>query len=297
MSCYFGHGSITVADASLPLCAPPPIFLRNHVRTIAVPDNLMSQCTTIDEVIERLDEVIQTAITEHSRIGYFAALYKGVTVRVRSGIAEGLFEDGPRMERFDVTFANRYLDALSAHRAGYKPTRSWLFAFESANGSKSVILQHLLLGINAHINLDLGIAAAEISKGSDLGALRHDFQKVNDILAARVSAVQAQIARVSPLTSLLERVDPNANRAAINFSIERARDQAWTVAELLACRPESVWPDRVDVVDQATLSLARLVRDPPGWVLGSGLGVIRLSEIHSIPHVIRVLADISMPDD
>jgi hypothetical protein len=256
----------------------------------------MPLSNTIDEVIERLDEIIQTSITERSRNGYFAALYKGVTVEIRRGIAEGLFEDGLRMERFDVAFANRYLDALSAHRAGQETTRSWLFAFESAGGSKSVILQHLLLGINAHINLDLGIAAAEISKGGDLAALRNDFQKVNDILASRVRTVQDQIARVSPLTSLLERVDPNANRAAINFSIERARDQAWTVAELLSFLPESVWQNRVDVVDQATLSLARLVRDPPGWVLGTGLGIIRLSEIHNIPHVIRVLADISMPD-
>ena len=124
--------------------------------------------TTIDEVIDRLDELIGWAATEKSRLGYFAALYRGVTVKVREGVATGAFEDGPRMERFDVIFANRYLDAVRVYREGNNPSRSWLFAFESAKGVRPVVLQHLLLGINAHINLDLGVAAAEVSKDGEL---------------------------------------------------------------------------------------------------------------------------------
>jgi hypothetical protein len=251
---------------------------------------------TINEVIERLNEILEWAIAKGSRIGYFAALYKGVTEKVREGIESGLFQDGSRMERFDVIFANRYLEALRMFRTGDQPTRSWLFAFESADGARPVVLQHLLLGINAHINLDLGVAAAEVSKGSELGALQRDFDSINDILAARVSVVQAQIARVSPLTSLLDRIDPTADRAVINFSIERARDQAWTVAELLACLPPNAWPDRIDVLDRTTTSLARLVRDPPGWVLNTGLGFIRLAERHSTKHVIEVLQEVAVND-
>jgi Family of unknown function (DUF5995) len=261
-----------------------------------VSDQNGPQATTIDEVIERLNETLLWATAEQSRIGYFAALYKGVTDKVREGIASGLFEDGARMERLDVIFANRYLDALRMFRAGEQPTRSWLFAFESTEGTNPIVLQHLLLGINAHINLDLGVAAAEVSKGSEIGALRRDFDSINDILASRVSVVQAQIARVSPLISLLARVDPTADRAVINFSIGRARDQAWTVAELLACIHPSEWPNRIDVLDRATTSLARLIRDPPSWVLKAGLGSIRLAEVHSVGHVIEVLQDIAVDD-
>jgi len=252
------------------------------------------QPDAIDEVIEYLDEILQWAAAEGSRMGYFAALYRGVTDKVREGIASGLFQDGARMERFDVIFANRYLEALRIYRVGNQPTRSWLFAFESAKGTRPVVLQHLLLGINAHINLDLGVAAAEVCKGSELGALQRDFDSINDILASRVSVVRAQIARVSPLTSLLERVDPTADRAVINFSIERAREQAWTVAELLACLHPSAWPNRIDVLDRTTTSLARLIRDPPGWVLNTGLGFIRLAERHNVRHVIEALQDIAV---
>ena len=248
---------------------------------------------TIDEVIHRLDEVIGWAAAEKNRLGYFAALYRGVTVRVQEGIAAGSFEEGDRMAHFDVIFANRYLEAVRTYRAGNSPSRSWAFAFESAKDVRPVVLQHLLLGINAHINLDLGIAAAEVSRGDDLSALRSDFFTINEILSARVGAVRAQINRVSPLIPLLSRIDPAADRAAINFSISRAREQAWTVAELLSYLPFSSWPRRIDVLDRTTMSLARLVRNPPGWVLNAGLGLIKIFESHSIPYVIEVLKDIA----
>jgi hypothetical protein len=49
--------------------------------------------------------VIDRARVESSRLGFFAALYREVTARIRKGIAEGRFEDGQRMEQFDVLFA------------------------------------------------------------------------------------------------------------------------------------------------------------------------------------------------
>ena len=73
---------------------------------------------TIDEVIAALDAIIQRAWEEHSRIGYFAALYRRVTRAVSDGISQNQFSDGPLMERLDVVFASRYLDALAAYQAG-----------------------------------------------------------------------------------------------------------------------------------------------------------------------------------
>ena len=77
---------------------------------------------------------------------------------MKDGINNKDFEDGVRMERLDVTFANRYLDAFYSWIAGKQITNSWKIAFDSVAQSKSLVIQHLLLGMNAHINLDLGIA-------------------------------------------------------------------------------------------------------------------------------------------
>lgn len=67
---------------------------------------------TIDEVLTEPDQIIHRARNEPDRLGFFATLYRNVTIKVKEGIAAGLFEDGPRMEKLNVTFANRYLAAV-----------------------------------------------------------------------------------------------------------------------------------------------------------------------------------------
>ena len=93
--------------------------------------------TTIDGVINELDRTIAEARREASRLGYFPALYRKVTLSVKQGIADGRFEDGKRMERLDVIFANRYLQAIAKLRAGEAPTRSWAIAFDAAASTVS----------------------------------------------------------------------------------------------------------------------------------------------------------------
>ena len=72
----------------------------------------------IDDVITRLDVLIDGFQSGGSRLGYFPALYRKVTFAVRNGIASGRFQDGPRMARLDTVFANRYLEAIAAWQAG-----------------------------------------------------------------------------------------------------------------------------------------------------------------------------------
>ena len=71
--------------------------------------------TTLDEVIEAIASIIDWSIGATSRLGYFAALYKRITIAVDTAIEQDMFEDGPRMERFDVAFARRYFDALNGY--------------------------------------------------------------------------------------------------------------------------------------------------------------------------------------
>ena len=96
---------------------------------------------TIDEVVERLTEIVDWSRSEKSRLGYFAALYRKVTVTVQEGIKDGLFDDGDRMERSDVIFANRYLDAFEAHRVGKPTSDSWAYAFRAADQWWPIVLQ------------------------------------------------------------------------------------------------------------------------------------------------------------
>lgn len=186
----------------------------------------------IDRVIAQLETIITDSITSKSREGYFAALYHKVTCKVKEGIVAGDFEDGARMELFDVMFANRYLDARVQWKNKRDVSASWKVAFEMTEKAGVIILQHLLLGINAHINLDLGIAVVEAAKerNQPLDALRKDYIAINTILAALTYEVISDLNQMSPLLSLAG-LHANNNSMFIQFALSNARDGAWCFAE------------------------------------------------------------------
>ena len=243
---------------------------------------------TIDDILQRMDGIIERCVRERCRLGYFAVLYRDVTVQVRAAIAAGEFDDGPRTERLDVIFATRYLDALERYWRGEQPTRSWLVAFESAFRWRPIVLQHLLLGMNAHINLDLGIAAARTSPGAELPALRDDFERITGLLDAMIRDVQARIERVSPWFRLIDRVGGRSDERIAGFAIGEAREIAWRAAERLAVVAPEDQEREIALQDAAVALLARAIRSP-GLLLGSALEVIRVAERRRVPEVIEAL--------
>jgi hypothetical protein len=248
----------------------------------------MPDARTIDEVIAELDHIITAAIAEGDRLGLFAALYRGVTSRVRQGIAGGVFEDGPRMARFDAVFANRYLDALATWRAGGTPSKCWRVAFEASRRTDLILLQHLLLGINAHVNLDLGVAAATVCPGDALPALHTDFDRINQILAALTDDVKRVVAGFSPLLHLLDELGGSAEDAMVNFSLTAARDDAWQHAVMLAPLAPALQGPTIAMIDGKATFLARLVAEP-GRILTAMLDAVNLEESTDIAAVIRAL--------
>ena len=53
--------------------------------------------THIEEVIAAIQDIIEWSKANASRLGYFAALYKRITIAIKTAIADGGFENGPRM--------------------------------------------------------------------------------------------------------------------------------------------------------------------------------------------------------
>ena len=124
-----------------------------------------------------MDIIIDDAMTTNSRIGYFAYLYRRVTAEIQKEIILGNFEDNARMEIFDVAFANYYLDAYNGYKKQTPISKSWQFAFGSKD-EPLTILQHIMLGINTHINLDLGLAASMVMQDRDILEIEKDFNIV-----------------------------------------------------------------------------------------------------------------------
>ncbi len=250
---------------------------------------MAARAETIDQIIDQITKIVDEAKADGSRSGYFAALYRKVTIEVQKGIKDGSFDDGERMERLDIIFAQRYLDAFEEYRSGGTLTQSWLFAFEATEQWWPIVLQHLLLGMNAHINLDLGIAAARTVPHEQLPDLQDDFNKINTILASLVGEVEDELAQIWIMLGLLDRFLGNIDEAIINFSMKKARDHAWSVAERLAPLNEAEQAREIERLDSEMLKLARLVRYP-GIVGGMVTKIIRLGERGTVPRIIEILS-------
>jgi len=244
----------------------------------------------IDQVIAKLEGIVQLSRTEESRAGYFAALYLTVTRRIKQAVADGAFEDGERMARLDAVFAQRYIDAFHEQRDRGEPSLSWQRSFAGAEKRRPIIVQQLLTGMNAHINLDLGIAAATVAPGAALDDLQRDFGTINALLANMTQEMTNDVASVSPWIGLLDKIGGSAEQEIIRFSIRIARDEAWKLASDLAPLPTSEWDPEIARRDAFTAELTSLILKPGFW-LSAGLLVIRLRESNDVNKVMDAFVD------
>lgn len=244
---------------------------------------------SIAEVITALDTIIDRAWNERDRIGYFAALYRRVTRSVGNGITSGRFQDGPLLEKLDVIFARRFLDALLTYQSGGVPSKSWKVAFQACANSQPLIIQQLLMGMNAHINLDLGIASVETSPGAALPQLKPDFDQINALLAEQVGAVESEIASVSPRIGDLEKFGcKTVTGSIVNFNLTVARDAAWGFAERLAIQPRLLADAFIHTQDLAVSVFGISLLNP---IACAPLQPIRDAECNDVRQVIDVLVE------
>src|SRR5688500_15785370 len=194
----------------------------------------MKEIKTIADVILALDVIVQHSARTQSRAGYFAALYKRMTMAVSEGIQKGQFEDSARMEALDILFAQRYLSAFDAFKQSTECSSSWQHALTGCGNRSLIVLQHLLLGINAHVNLDLAISAARLAPGNAIHDLQKDFNHINVLIASLVDDVQKCLEEVWFPMRLLKDVINRQGAAVLNFSMTTARKTAWANAVVLA---------------------------------------------------------------
>jgi hypothetical protein len=247
--------------------------------------------TTIDEAIVAMTGIVNWARRENSRLGYFAAMYRNVTVRVKEGIEQGEFEDGERMEWLDCVFANRYLDAVDTHRSGGVPTQSWWVPFEAADTWRLLVIQHLFAGMNAHINLDLGIAAAQVAPGDSIHGLENDFRRINTILQELTDDVHADLASIWPLLHGFDVLLGRLGDRAAGVGMTVARDVAWKAAlRLAAAESDEALTDEIARLDARVAQLGREILSP-GYLGNSLTTVVRLGEWKTVRQTIDTLAE------
>jgi hypothetical protein len=245
--------------------------------------------TTFTEVITRLEQIITWSKQNESASGYFAALYYKMTLAVRDAVLRGEFENGSRMEQMDVAFARRYFDAFDAWQAGQRPSGSWNVAFESTQNEQITVMQHLMLGMNAHINLDLAIAAASVRQRDAIFGLRNDFMRINQIIDSLTDKTQLQLAKIWLPFSWLDQFLRTEDEGWIGFSIRVARGASWKAAQLLAFAPDRASEQAlIAELDKNVAFLGQKIQTPGFWMRWI-LKWMRHSEKGSVREKIEIL--------
>jgi len=243
----------------------------------------------INEVLNTLDLIIEETVRENNFLGIFAYVYRRTTAQIKKETENGAFEDNERMQQFDVVFANLYIDAYYNYKAGKPISQSWAIAFD-AQKEELASIQHLVMGMNAHIQLDLGVAASRIMKGKNIEALESDYNKVNRILADLTHEMQKRLNRVSFFMFLLDWIGARTDEKIINFSITAARERSWKVAQQLWKLSESEQQIKISEVDFRVMNLSQKIKNPPGMILKFAMKLIKTFEAKNVDTIVAGLS-------
>lgn len=199
----------------------------------------LGEPTTFDSAAEELQKLIDWAKEAEHRIGYFAAVYKRVTLALKKAAEADQFEDAARMSRLAGLFATRYLTAVNAY---FRPdeftlSESWRASFDQLHNPQPVIVQHIQAGINAHTAFDLGMAVNEITGSRNVDSVRVDFLAVNAVLASQTEDMLDMVEEISPrLRAILDAV-PGDEALLIGPAIKWMREEAWAFVKTLEFFP------------------------------------------------------------
>ena len=189
--------------------------------------------------------------------GYFPALYYRVTRQVAASIDKTAFTDGERMNVLATDFAQRY---TRAWRNVIARPRCWEASWAVVGDDRLLIVQHLLLGINAHVNYDLPQATAEAGRrAGDLSSIRGDFEAINEVLVATSGLVLRDLDHVARWTNEVAAI---GGGRAFNFSLRVARNRAWNAAERLYSMDVGAQSGYLEELDQLVSVIAYLITRP-----------------------------------
>ena len=207
-------------------------------------------------VVARMD-AIAAPLAEDDGVARFNELYLAVTHAVAKETRADTYRDPEFITRLDVVFADLYFAAVDAAAAGRDIPKAWAPLFEKRHAPGIAPLQFAIAGMNAHINHDLAVALVAMSdeRGIDLDPgsdEHHDYLVVNGTLERVEGEIKARYS--TGAVAKLDKAMGTLDDVLANWSVARARDNAWTTARTIRALRGSPL-----VLEQFMLALARNV--------------------------------------
>jgi hypothetical protein len=222
--------------------------------------------------IPELHELIDWSRSTGSRMGYFAVLYLHVGHAVDRALAAGKFQHPDALRRLSAAFFLRYRMAFDDFRAGRAATAPWEASFKAADDNDLCVLEHLMLGVNAHINFDLAIAVADSIPPAQLAEFRADFEYMNTILGTLVDGMAADLATVFAPLRIINKLFRREDDLVVDFSMRVAREKSWQHVLSLSALAGPEREQAITLLERQATALATLVmqrRSPTRWLMSA----------------------------
>lgn len=180
----------------------------------------------------------ENLIAKQDRRAIFLSVYALTTFKIAEQVDAGYFNDTPWIEEYQLEFANQYRRAFYDYEAGnyFDVPKVWRVAFDASKSGKTLIVQDILLGMNAHIDFDLAYTLRDVDIKNNRSAKYEDHNLVNNVLSGIVGDITAA------LTSIY-----GSNYAAIDLALGDIDDKLIGTGMIMA--REQAWNNAVKLTD------------------------------------------------
>ena len=199
----------------------------------------------------------------------FLNCYTLMTENMLLGIEEGVFHDKEWVHRLLHHFADYYFRSVKAFdRKDPTIPVVWEIAHRTSQQPRTHVIQHLLLGINAHINYDLvftlvSLLQPEWATLSNQKKIQRyeDYRLVNEIIAGTIDIVQDNIVETQePLMDIVDKIIGPVDEWVASRLIYAWREEVWETALRILETPDEQGREKIrQDIENRTLKISNRI--------------------------------------
>ena len=231
---------------------------------------------TVEGVVDAFGELLKEFGKREDYRAVFLHAYLIITRQFSDAInrqkveGERVFLDVVWVESLLVAFANLYIDTVEPREEIYYSSRTWESAHRCAELKDGTVFEDLLLGVNAHINVDLAFAVYLTLKSDSRGTLdplllarrKFDYDQVNRILFDCIDLVEDEVSdKFGGVIGFLDHLFLNLDEGLTRIGLRKFRERVWWHGlSLLSARTD---PERAFIrekIEEKALEVAKDIR-------------------------------------
>jgi hypothetical protein len=154
----------------------------------------------MESITNKMRQLAEEWDAQNDDRAIFLHCYRMMTANMLVAVEQQRFRDNEWVNRLLHRFAEYYFEALTCYDCGETGPAIWQYTHQRAREGRLHTLQHLLLGVNAHINYDLVLTLHEILApewprlpASAKEVRYEDHCLVNTVIAETIDQVQDEV--------------------------------------------------------------------------------------------------------